>query len=76
MIHLKNKMEELIPTFSVKELSEFLAVHFNVEIADSFENKISGPLFLKLSEDQIGRMVEAIGDIVELQSLQSKVQVS
>ena len=70
------KMEELIPTYSVKEFADYLADHFNAEIADSFEkNKISGRLFLKISEAQIEKMVEALGDVVELQSLQSRVQV-
>ena len=70
------KMEELIPTLSVKEFGDYLADHFGKDIAASFEkNKISGSLFLKLKEAQIGKMVEAIGDIVELQELQSKVQV-
>ena len=36
------------------------------------KNKISGSVFLKLSETQIGRMVEAMGDI-ELQSLQCRI---
>ena len=60
--------EKPLPNFSVKELSDFLAKAFNQDIADSFEkNKISGPLFLKLSENQFGKIVEAIGDVIELQ---------
>ena len=69
------KMEEkLIPSYSFREFSEYLANYFDQEVANAFEkNKISGSSFLKLSESQLGRMVEAIGDIVELQSLQSRV---
>ncbi len=36
------------------------------------KNKTSGSVFFKLSETQIGRMVEAMGDI-ELQSLQCRI---
>ena len=69
--------EKQLPNFSVKELSDFLTKAFNQDIADSFEkNKISGPLFLKLSENQFGKIVEAIGDVIELQSLQYRVQDS
>ena len=69
-------MEEyLIPNFSIKELASFLAERFDETLANEFEkNKISGPVFLKLTENQIGRMVPAIGDVVELQSLQRRVQ--
>lgn len=67
--------EKLIPTFSVEEFSSFLAEGFDEDVADTFEkNKISGSLFLKLSEDQLGRMVEAIGDVVNLKLLQGRVQ--
>ena len=67
--------EKLIPTFSVREFSDFLAENFDDEVADSFkQNKISGSLFLKLSEDQLGRMVQAIGDVVNLTSLQSRIK--
>lgn len=66
-------MEE-ISTYSVGEFSEYLAKHFDQEVVSAFEkNKISGSLFLRLSESQIGRMVEAIGDVVELQTLQYKI---
>lgn len=73
-----SKMEEkLIPEFSVKEFCNFLAKKFDKEIADTFEkNKISGSIFLKLSENQLERMVEAMGDVVSLQSLQSRVKDS
>ena len=40
------------------------------EVSAAFKkNKISGSVFLRLSEGQLGRMVEAIGDVVELQAL-------
>ena len=69
------KMEEsLIPAYSVRELSDYLYEHFDRDVSEAFErNKISGSSFLKLSESQLGRMLEAIGDIVELQSLQCRV---
>ena len=56
------KMEEkLIPSYSVRGFSEYLANYFDQEVANAFEkNKISGSSFLKLSESQLGRMVEAI----------------
>lgn len=48
--------------YSLKELASFVSEKFDQDIADAFEkNKISGQLFLKLSEAQIGRMVPAIG---------------
>lgn len=73
-MHCLKMEEKQIPTFSVKELSDFLAEKFNQDIADSFErNKISGPLFLKLSENQLEKIVEAIGDVIKLQSLQSRI---
>lgn len=66
--------ETLIPNFSVTEFAAFLATRFNLDIAEEFErNKMSGSVFLKLSENQIEKMVPAIGDIVELQSLQSRI---
>ena len=65
---------ENISTYSVGEFSDYLLEHFDPEVAAVFEkNKISGSSFMKLSENQIGRMVEAIGDIVELQSLQYRI---
>jgi hypothetical protein len=67
--------ERLIPNFSVKEFASFLAERFEECVSQQFEeNKICGSIFLKLTEDQIGRMVDCIGDLVELQSLQSRVK--
>ena len=58
----------------VTQFCDYIAENFDEEVSDSFKrNKISGSVFLRLSEGQLGRMVEAIGDVVELQSLQSKV---
>ena len=46
-------------------------------ISEEFvKNKISGSVFLKLTESQLEKMVTAIGDIVELQSLQERVNNS
>ena len=58
----------------VNQFCEFIAKSFDEEVSAAFKkNKISGSVFLRLSEGQLGRMVEAIGDVVELQELQSKV---
>ena len=65
---------EKIPTLSVLEFCDFIAERFDDDIADAFRaNKIAGSTFLKLSDDHMGKMVAAIGDVIELQALQSKV---
>ena len=75
MVHFSKMEEELIPNFSVQEFSSFLAEKFDEGIAAEFEkNKISGPLFLNLTENHLGKMVSAIGDIVELKLLQCRVK--
>lgn len=67
--------EQLIPNFSVQEFVSFVAENYDQEIAAEFEiNKISGRIFMKLSEDQLGKMVPAIGDVIELQSLQCRLK--
>lgn len=69
--------EKQIPTLSTKDFSIYITETFDADIGESFlNNKISGSLFLKLSESQIVRMVPALGDVIELQSLQSRVQDS
>ena len=41
----------LIPSFSVREFADYLAEHFDQDVADAFEkNEISGSSFLKLTE--------------------------
>ena len=66
--------EQEIPEFSVQELGDFLADRFSESISEEFvKNKISGSVFLKLTESQLEKMVTAIGDVVELQSLQKRV---
>ena len=65
---------KLIPNFCIQELYEYLLEKFDDDVASSFRrNKIAGSHFLKLSEVQIGKMVPAIGDIVDLQTLQGEV---
>lgn len=62
--------------FSVEQFSEYLAVKFDNDVVESFRaNKISGSIFLQLSEEQIGKLVSAIGDVVEISNLQAKVLV-
>ena len=44
-----------------------LSTRFDEVVTESFRmNKISGHCFMKLSEQQMGRIVTAIGDVVEL----------
>ena len=61
--------------FSTDELCSFLAETFDEDVTESFrKNKITGSTFMKLSEQQIEKMVTAIGDVVELRALQSRVK--
>ena len=60
---------------SVAEFCHFLSTKFDDDVVTSFrENKISGANFTKLSERQLERLATAIGDVVELQTLQEKVK--
>ncbi len=66
--------EKTIPKFTVDELGEFLSSKFDDDVIESLHaNKVSGGTSMKLTEQQIGRMVTAIGDVVELMALQSRV---
>ena len=66
--------EKRIPSLNVFEFCDFLSTRFDEVVTESFRmNKISGHCFMKLSEQQMGRMVTAIGDVVELLELQSRV---
>lgn len=67
--------EKRIPSLNVFEFCDFLPPRFDEVVTESFRmNKISGHCFMKLSEQQIGRIVTAmIGDVVELMDLQSRV---
>ena len=67
--------EESIPKMSVEEFCEYLSVKFEEDVIESLrKNKISGKSFMKLSEQQLERLVVAIGDVVELQALQTRVK--
>lgn len=67
--------ERNIPELSVHDFCEFLSKDFDDEVVESFRrNKISGGNFLKLTEEQLGKIVSAIGDLVELQSLQHRIK--
>ena len=66
--------EKVIPKLDVNNFCEFLKTRFDEDVSESFRaNKISGDCFLKLTEEQIGKMVTAVGDIVELMALQSRL---
>ena len=56
---------------SVSEFSEFLATKFDDDIVQAFEkNKISASVFLLMTDNQIGSLVPAIGDVILLHQLQ------
>ena len=56
---------------SVSEFSEFLATKFDDDVVQAFEkNKISGSVFLLMTDNKIGSLVPAIGDVILLQQLQ------
>ena len=66
--------EKRIPSLNVFEFCDFLSTRFDEVVTESFRmNKIGGHCFMKLSEQQMGRIVTAIGDVVELLDLQSRV---
>ena len=49
---------------------------FDKDVVESFRvNKISGSVFLQLSEEQIGKMVKAIEDVVQLLNLKTEFLV-
>ena len=65
---------KLVPSYSVEELHDFLILKFDEDLASAFRrNKIAGSHFLKLSEVQFNQMVPAIGDVVDLQTLQKEI---
>ena len=60
---------------SVDEFCDFLSTKFDDDVVTTLrENKISGASFTKLSERQLEKLVTAMGDVVELQALQEKIQ--
>ena len=66
--------EKRIPSLNVFEFCDFLSTRFEEDIVELFRmNKVSGRCFMKLTEQQMGRIVTAIGDVVELMDLQSRV---
>ena len=67
--------EESVPVMSVDEFCDFLSTKFDDDVVTTLrENKISGASFTKLSERQLEKLVTAMGDVVELQALQEKIQ--
>lgn len=63
-----------LPRYSVGELCDFLSTSFDDEVVSAFRsNKISGSSFMKLSNSQIEKIIPAMGDAVELQALQDRV---
>ena len=68
---------EDVTELNVHQFCEYLAAKFDTDVVESFRsNKISGSIFLRLSEEQLGKMVTAIGDVVQLSTLQAKILVS
>jgi len=65
-----------IKKYNVEQFCEYLAMKFDKDVVESFRvNKISGSVFLQLSEEQIGKMVKAIGDVVQLLNLKTEFLV-
>lgn len=63
-----------LSSFSIEELYDYLLIKFDEDVARTFRmNKIGGPQFMKLSPLHFNQLVPAIGDVVDLQSLQSEV---
>ena len=57
---------------SVPQFSEFIASKLDDEVGDVFQkNKISGSIFLLMSEAQISALVPAISDVITLKQLQA-----
>ena len=67
---------EDIKKYNVEQFGEYLATKFDKDVVESFRvNKISGSVFLQLSEEQIGNMVKSIGDVVQLLNLKTEFLV-
>ena len=65
-----------IKKYNVEQFCEYLAMKFDKDMVESFRfNKISGSVFLQLSEEQIGKMFKAIGDVVQLLNLKTEFLV-
>ena len=61
-----------VPSMNITEFCEFLGSKFDLDVVAVFEkNKISGSLFMLMSEEQIKSQVSAIGDHIMLQQLQT-----
>lgn len=61
-----------LSTMSVSQLSTFISTKLDEEVGEMFlKNKISGSIFLLMSEEQIAQLVPAIGDVIMLQQLQT-----
>ena len=69
-------MAEMAENPEVKEVesltvSEFLETKVDQEVVETLEkNKISGSIFLLMSDQQLSSLVPAIGDLISLQQLQ------
>ena len=62
---------------SVAEFSEYLLNKFDEDVVNIIKNnKISGSIFLKLTECQLEQMIPAIGDVVELMGLQEELKTA
>jgi len=63
------KMADTVQVMSVTAFAEYLQRRFDEDVVDVMKSKISGSVFLKLSERQIECMIPAMGDVVELVAL-------
>lgn len=72
----KRLSKENISKLSIDDFCDFLSqISFDEDVIELFrKNKISGWSFMKLTEQQLEKLVTAIGDVVELQALQTRVK--
>ena len=68
---------EDIRKLNVEQFCDYLALKFANDVVESFRaNKITGSVFLHLTEEHIGKIVTALGDVVQLTNLWTKILVS
>jgi len=62
---------------NVEQFCDYLVLKFANDVVESFRtNKITGSVFLQLTEEYIGKIATALGDVVQLTSLRTKILVS
>ena len=68
---------EDIRKLNVEQFCDYLVLKFDNDVVESFRaNKITGSVFLQLTEEHIGKIVTALGDVVQLINLRTKILVS